>query len=44
MEEIRHKVRALYAEALGAEAGSFSDDAHFIDELNGDSLQVLSAR
>ncbi len=43
MEEIKHKVRALYAEALGAEAGSFSDDAHFIDELNGDSLQVLSA-
>jgi 8-amino-7-oxononanoate synthase/acyl carrier protein len=43
MEEIKHKVRALYAEALGAEAASIAEDAHFIDELGGDSLQVLAA-
>ncbi|MDD3412264.1 MAG: aminotransferase class I/II-fold pyridoxal phosphate-dependent enzyme, partial [Eubacteriales bacterium] len=43
MEEIKQKVRSLYAEALGVAEGSFSDDAHFIDELGGDSLQVLSA-
>ncbi len=43
MEEIRHKVRTLYAEALSAEVGSFADDANFIDELGGDSLQILSA-
>ena len=42
LEEIRAKVRRLYAETLDVDAGSFTDDAHFIDELGGDSLQVLS--
>ncbi len=43
LEEIKQKVRALYAEALDADPGSFSDDQHFIDDLEGDSLQILSA-
>ena len=43
LEEIKQKVRALYSEALSMEVGSFSDDAHFIDALGGDSLQVLAA-
>ena len=43
LEEIKQKVRALYAEALDIEAGSIADDQHFIDDLEGDSLQVLSA-
>ncbi|MCE5342963.1 MAG: aminotransferase class I/II-fold pyridoxal phosphate-dependent enzyme, partial [Eubacteriales bacterium] len=43
MEEIKNKVRALYAEALGAEAAGIAEDAHFIDDLGGDSLQVLAA-
>ena len=43
LEEIKQKVRALYAEALSMDVGSFSDDAHFIDTLGGDSLQVLAA-
>ncbi|NCB36942.1 MAG: aminotransferase class I/II-fold pyridoxal phosphate-dependent enzyme, partial [Clostridia bacterium] len=42
MEEIKQKVRALYAEALDLPEGSFADNAHFIDDLGGDSLQVLS--
>ena len=43
MEEIKQKVRALYAEALDVDVAEFSDDQHFIDDLDGDSLQVLSA-
>jgi len=43
LEEIKQKVRMLYADALSMEIGSFSDDAHFIDGLGGDSLQVLAA-
>ncbi|NLV58413.1 MAG: aminotransferase class I/II-fold pyridoxal phosphate-dependent enzyme [Clostridiales bacterium] len=42
MEEIKHKVRALYAEALVLPETEIHDDAHFIDDLKGDSLQVLS--
>lgn len=41
-QEITQKARALYAETLAIQPGSFSDDAHFIDDLGGDSLQVLS--
>ena len=33
----------MYAEALDIETSSFSDEQHFIDDLDGDSLQVLSA-
>ncbi|MFH1880691.1 MAG: aminotransferase class I/II-fold pyridoxal phosphate-dependent enzyme, partial [Bacillota bacterium] len=40
---IKQKVRALYAEALDIDAASITDDQHFIDDLDGDSLQVLSA-
>ncbi len=43
MEEIKQKVRILYADALSLGSGAFSDDAHFIDDLGGDSLQVLAA-
>ena len=43
LEEIKQKVRVLYADALTLEIGQFSDEAHFIDELHGDSLQVLAA-
>jgi acyl carrier protein len=43
MEEIKQKVRALYAEALTLEPSAVPDDAHFIDDLHGDSLQVLAA-
>jgi len=43
MEEIKHKVRALYAEALSMEPAEINDDAQFIDALGGDSLQVLAA-
>ena len=43
LEEIKQKVRALYAEALDLDVTAFTDDQHFIDDLDGDSLQVLSA-
>ncbi len=43
LAEITQKVRALYAEALSLEVGGFADNAHFIDDLHGDSLQVLAA-
>jgi len=41
MEEIKQKVRQVYAETLDMPADQIRDDAHFIDELGGDSLQVL---
>ena len=41
-EEIRQKVRQVYAEVLQISPETLRDDAHFIDELGGDSLQVLS--
>ncbi len=43
LAEIKGKVRALYAEALSMDAAEITDDAHFIDDLHGDSLQVLAA-
>ena len=42
MEEIKQKVRAVYAEALTLPESAIGDDALFIDDLGGDSLQVLS--
>lgn len=42
MEEIKQKVRLLYAQALELSQEELRDDAHFVDELGGDSLQVLS--
>ena len=41
LEEIKQKVRAVYAETLDVTPDQIKDDAHFIDELGGDSLQVL---
>ncbi len=41
-EEIKAKVRRVYAEALDMPAEQIADDAHFINDLGGDSLQVLS--
>ena len=40
--EIKRKVSALYAEALDIAEDTLDANAHFIDELGGDSLQVLS--
>ena len=42
LDEIKQKVRALYAEALELPESDISDDANFIDDLKGDSLQILS--
>ena len=41
-EEIKAKVRRVYAEALELPVEQVADDAHFINDLGGDSLQVLS--
>lgn len=41
-EEIRQKVRRVYAETLQVSPESLDDNAHFINDLGGDSLQVLS--
>lgn len=41
-DEIRKKVRAMYAEALDIPEKEISDKANFIEDLQGDSLQVLS--
>lgn len=41
LEEIREKVRTSFAEVLEMEAADIGYDAHFIDELGGDSLQSL---
>ena len=41
-DEIRRKVRAMYAEALEIPESEITDNAHFIEDLQGDSLQVLS--
>ena len=40
-EEIKKQVRLIYAETLDMDVSEIRDDAHFIDELGGDSLQVL---
>ena len=40
--EIKRKVCTLYAEALDISEDTLDADAHFIDDLGGDSLQVLS--
>ena len=41
LEEIKQKVRTVYAETLDVPTDQIRDDAHFIDDLGGDSLQVL---
>ena len=41
-DEIVRKVRTMYAEALEIPEDQIGDNAHFIEDLQGDSLQVLS--
>ncbi|NLA52899.1 MAG: aminotransferase class I/II-fold pyridoxal phosphate-dependent enzyme, partial [Clostridiales bacterium] len=42
VSEIKQKVRLVYAQTLQMSPENLSDDAHFITDLGGDSLQVLS--
>ena len=39
--ELKEKVRKIYAETLDMLPSEIGDNAHFIDDLHGDSLQVL---
>ena len=41
-DEILKKVRGMYAEALEISESEITDNANFIEDLQGDSLQVLS--
>ena len=41
-DEILRKVRKIYAEALEVSESEINDNANFIEDLQGDSLQVLS--
>lgn len=41
LEEIRQKVRQIFSEVLEVELSAIGLDAHFIDDLGGDSLQSL---
>ena len=41
-DEILKKVRSMYAEALEISESEITDNANFIEDLQGDSLQVLS--
>ena len=41
-DEILRKVRTIYAEALEVSEAEINDNANFIEDLQGDSLQVLS--
>ena len=41
-DEILRKVRTMYAEALEIDEKEITDNANFIEDLQGDSLQVLS--
>jgi 8-amino-7-oxononanoate synthase/acyl carrier protein len=41
LEEIKQKIRHAYAETLEITDNRIPDDAHFINDLGGDSLQVL---
>ena len=42
MHRISETVRRIYAEVLEIPEKQIKDDAHFLDDLGGDSLQVLS--
>ena len=39
--QLKEKVRKIYAETLDMPVSEIGDNAHFIDDLHGDSLQVL---
>ena len=41
LEEIKARVRRVFAEILETEDESIRDDAHFVEDLGGDSLQSL---
>jgi len=40
-QEIKEKVRQIFAEVLGVEPSSIKDTDHFVDDLGGDSLSSL---
>ncbi len=42
MRRIQDAVRKIYAEVLDVPERQIKDEAHFLDDLGGDSLQVLS--
>ncbi len=42
MRRIQDSVRKIYADVLEMSEKQIKDDAHFLDDLGGDSLQVLS--
>jgi 8-amino-7-oxononanoate synthase/acyl carrier protein len=42
MRRIQDTVRKIYADVLDISEKQIKDDAHFLDDLGGDSLQVLS--
>jgi 8-amino-7-oxononanoate synthase/acyl carrier protein len=42
MRRIQDTVRKIYADVLDISERQIKDDAHFLDDLGGDSLQVLS--
>jgi len=39
--QVREKVKELIANVINVEPGMIADDAHFIDDLNLDSLSLL---
>ena len=41
LDEIRRRVRGVFAEVLETQSDTIGDDAHFVDDLGGDSLQSL---
>ena len=41
-DEIRDKIRSIYAEVLNRTPEQVPDNAHFVEELGGDSLQVMA--
>lgn len=42
IDSLKFKIRDIYAEILHIKPSDISPDANFVDDLNGDSLQVLS--
>jgi 8-amino-7-oxononanoate synthase/acyl carrier protein len=42
LRELKEEVRELFAEVLGRPPRAIREEAHFIDELGGDSLQALA--
>ncbi len=40
-QEVKEGVRSIFAEVLGMSVQDVSDEAHFVEELGGDSLQAI---